>query len=71
LDAAIAAALRDLAPRLRAAIVLTAMQGLNVRTAAKVEGCSIGTMYWRIYEARKFLHRRLEQFYFLYHEYAT
>ena len=71
LDAAIAAALRDLAPTLRAAIVLTAMQGLNVRTAAQVEGCSIGTMYWRIYEARRFLHRRLEQFYFLYHEYAT
>jgi RNA polymerase sigma factor (sigma-70 family) len=54
-------ALRDLSPKLRAAIVLTAMQQLSPSEAATVENCSIATMYWRIHQARKFLKQRIER----------
>ena len=61
LDAAIRAALADLTPKLRAAIVLTTLEQKNATEAARIEGCSIATMYWRIHEARKQLKRRLER----------
>ncbi len=54
-------ALRQLTPALRAAIVLTALQGLSPAEAADVEQCSAATMYWRIHEARKQLRRRLKE----------
>jgi DNA-directed RNA polymerase specialized sigma24 family protein len=66
LDLAIEAAIRDLPPKLRAAIVLTAIEQFTVQKAARVEGCAIGTMYWRIHEARKLLKQRLGQL--LYHD---
>lgn len=46
-------ALGRLSPSLRTAIVLTVMQGLTAVEAAEIESCSVGTMYWRIHEARR------------------
>ncbi len=60
LDGAIRAALADLTPKLRAAIVLTALEQKDAAEAARIEGCSTATMYWRIHEARKQLKKRLE-----------
>ncbi len=60
LDGAIRAALADLTPKLRAAIVLTALEQLDAAAAARIGGCSTATMYWRIHEARKQLKKRLE-----------
>lgn len=59
LDADIEAALGSLSPTLRAAIVLTAIHGLNGREAARIEGCATATMYWRVHKARKILKRQL------------
>jgi RNA polymerase sigma-70 factor (ECF subfamily) len=60
LDAHIQAALADLSPKLRAAIVLTAFQQWDAQQAARVEGCTVATMYWRIHEARKQLRSKLK-----------
>jgi RNA polymerase sigma-70 factor, ECF subfamily len=59
LAAEIEAAMASLSPKLRAAIALTALQGLDVREAARAEGCLAATMYWRIHEARRLLRRKL------------
>ncbi len=48
-------ALEKLSLPLRSAVVLTVMQGLSASEAAEIEGCPIGTMYWRIHEARRLL----------------
>jgi RNA polymerase sigma factor (sigma-70 family) len=61
LSNAITAALAGLSPKLRAAIVLTSLQQLDVREAAGIEGCTTATMYWRIHQARKQLRLRLEK----------
>lgn len=53
------AAIAELSPKMRAAIVLTVIEQLDVAQAAKIEGCSTATMYWRIHEARKQLKVRL------------
>lgn len=53
-------ALAQLPASLRAAIVLTVMQGYSAAEAAQVEGCSLGTMYWRVHSARQRLKRELE-----------
>jgi RNA polymerase sigma-70 factor, ECF subfamily len=62
LDAEIAAALAELPPKLRAALVLTAIQGLGVAEAARIERCVVPTLYWRIHQARKQLHKRLARY---------
>ncbi len=56
----IATALSRLTPSLRAAIVLTTMQGLSAIEAAEIEECSVGTMYWRVHEARRRLREELK-----------
>lgn len=56
----IAGALGRLNPTLRAAIVLTVMQGFSALEAAEIEACSLGTMYWRIHEARRRLREDLK-----------
>jgi RNA polymerase sigma-70 factor (ECF subfamily) len=61
LDEQIGQALEHLSPKLRAAIVLTAIQGVNPADAAQIEGCSVSTMYWRIHEARKQLNAQLSE----------
>lgn len=48
-------ALAKLSPKLRSAIVMTCINGLSVREAAKVTGCVTATMYWRVHEARRIL----------------
>ncbi len=57
----VAAALSELSPKLRAAIVLVSLQQLGVSKSASIEGCSTATMYWRIHEARKQLKHRLRK----------
>ncbi len=59
LKSEIEVALSELSPSLRAAIVLTAMQGMDVGQAANIQGCSRATMYWRIHEARRRLSKKL------------
>jgi len=61
LESAVETALGNLSPRLRAAIVLTSLQQMEVKQAAKIEGCTTATMYWRIHEARKQLRRQLQE----------
>jgi RNA polymerase sigma-70 factor (ECF subfamily) len=62
LDDQIQAALDDLPPKFRAAIVLTGMRQVSPNDAAKLEGCSLSTMYWRIHEARRLLEVRLARY---------
>ena len=52
------AALEQLSPKLRAAIVLTVLQEMSLTEAARLEQCALPTMYWRVHEAR----RRLKRF---------
>ena len=59
LNGQIGRALESLSPKLRAAIVLTTLHQWSPAEAAKIEGCSPATMYWRIHEARKQLQRKL------------
>ena len=59
LDQTVRAALEALSPSLRAAIGLTTLQGLGIKEAARIEGCTTATMYWRIHQARKILWERL------------
>jgi RNA polymerase sigma-70 factor (ECF subfamily) len=60
-DAQLTAALAELAPSLRSAIVLTKIHGMSVREAARAEGCLAATLYWRVHQARKLLRARLAQ----------
>lgn len=56
---AIAQAMDALPLAFRAAIVLTAIHGASNSEAARIEGCSLPTMYWRVHKARKLLRERL------------
>lgn len=60
--AQIEGAIAGLSPKLRAAIVLTALQGLTAREASAIENCRESTMHWRIHEARKQLKHRLKEY---------
>ncbi len=57
---ALEVAIMELSPKLRIAIVLTAIRQIDVVEAAEIEGCTQATMYWRIHEARKQLRKKLE-----------
>jgi RNA polymerase sigma-70 factor (ECF subfamily) len=46
-------ALMKLNPKQRAAVVLTAYDGLNHADAAKILGCSETTVSWRVFAARR------------------
>lgn len=56
-------ALAKLTVKLRTAVVLTSIEQLPPKEAAKIEGCSTATMHWRVHQARKqlkqFLHKYL------------
>lgn len=52
-DAQVRAALERLPVKLRAAIVLTVLQDVPLPEAARIEGCALPTMYWRVHEARR------------------
>jgi RNA polymerase sigma-70 factor (ECF subfamily) len=60
LQTAVEAALAELPPKLRAAIVLITLEGMDPAKAAQIEGCSRPTIYWRLHEARKRLKQQLE-----------
>jgi len=49
----VGAALARLSPKLRAAVVLTAMEGLSHAEAAQVLGCAEKTLSWRLFVARR------------------
>jgi RNA polymerase sigma-70 factor (ECF subfamily) len=55
----IESAIAELSPKLRAAIVLTALQGLNAREASTIENCGESTIHSRVHEARKQLKHKL------------
>jgi RNA polymerase sigma-70 factor (ECF subfamily) len=61
LDGAVTAAIGSLPAHLRAAVVLTILQGMDVREAAKIERCATATMYWRVHKARNILKKLLEK----------
>ncbi len=61
LTTAIQAALAQLSPQLRAAVVLVCLQGQTAAEAASIEDCSTDTMYWRIHEARRILKELLAE----------
>jgi len=52
------AALMKLPPKQRAAVILTICDGLDHREAAHALGCSIATLSWRVFAAK----RKLKQF---------
>jgi RNA polymerase sigma-70 factor (ECF subfamily) len=47
------AALDALPPEMKTTVVLVALQGLSQAEAAVVQGCSRGTIAWRLHEGRK------------------
>lgn len=49
-----------LSPELRAALVLTRINGLKPAEAAELENCSVVTIYWRVHKARRQLARDLQ-----------
>lgn len=53
------AALLKLPPKQRAAVVLTICDGLDHREAAAALGCSVATVAWRIFAAKRKLKRTL------------
>lgn len=61
LDSEIRTALADLPEELRAAVVLTSLQGLDAKEAAEIAGCAPGTIYARTHNARKALRHRLRK----------
>ena len=58
----IRAAIESLSRPLRMAMVLVAFHGLSHREAAEIEGCSEGTISWRIFKARQYLRKKLGAF---------
>lgn len=61
LDERITKAISMLRPKMRAAVILIIMQGVPLSEAARIEGCAIPTMYWRVHEARQQLRKLLEE----------
>lgn len=53
LDQAVTRAIAALSPKLRAAAVLVMIEELDPAEAARIEGCSRATIYWRLHEAKK------------------
>lgn len=54
-------ALGQLSPRLRSAIVLICIEGMDMKEAAKVSGCNRATLYWRLHEGRRILRTLLSR----------
>lgn len=61
LYARLVAALDRLTPVLRTTVVLVALQGLSHEEAAVVLGCPVGTVGWRMHEARSQLRAAIEK----------
>jgi len=54
-------ALDALTPALKATVILVALQGMNHAEAAEVLGTQVGTIGWRMHEARRKLRASLER----------
>ena len=52
-------ALEQLPESLRTTVTLVLLHGMPQSEAAEVMGCSVGTVAWRVHEARKRLRRKL------------
>jgi RNA polymerase sigma-70 factor (ECF subfamily) len=48
-------ALEALPTHLRAAMVMTVLEGVEVTEAARIEGCASATIHWRVHRARRLL----------------
>ena len=57
------AAIAELSPSLRAAILLTTVEGLTPEQAAEVEGCTAANIHWRVHKARKILKEKLRDYF--------
>lgn len=57
--AQVESAIAELSPKLRAVMVLTALQGLSPREAAAIEECGESTIHSRVHEARQQLKQKL------------
>lgn len=55
-------AISELSPALRAAILLTCVEGLPTEEAARVEGCSVANIHWRVHKARTILKGKLAKY---------
>jgi len=58
----ITAAIAELSPALRAALLLTTVEGLSPDQAAEVEGCTAANIHWRVHKARKILKEKLKDY---------
>jgi RNA polymerase sigma-70 factor (ECF subfamily) len=55
-------AISELSPALRAAMLLTTVEGLTPDEAAAIENCSAENIHWRVHKARKILKERLQKY---------
>ncbi len=60
-EGAVTRAIAELSPKLRAAAVLVLIEALDPAEAARIEGCSRATIYWRLHEAKKRLATSLRE----------
>ncbi len=51
-----------LSPQLRGALVRVTIDKMDTKEAARVEGCSTATIYWRVHQARKQLKKKLHKY---------
>lgn len=58
----IEAAILELPVKLRSVITLVCINKLDPLEAAKLEQCSVATIYWRIHQSRKLLKHRLAEY---------
>ncbi len=61
-DRAVGRALAGLPADLRAAIVLTGIEGLDYDEAARAANCNKAALYWRVHKARKLLKHALREY---------
>jgi RNA polymerase sigma factor (sigma-70 family) len=55
-------AISDLSPALRAAMLLTTVEGLTPEQAAAACGCTADNIHWRVHKARKILREKLQKY---------
>ena len=54
-------AIEALPTHLRAAMVMTVLEGVAVAEAARIEGCASATIHWRVHRARRLLRDALPE----------
>jgi len=56
-------AISELSPALRAAMLLTTVEGLTPEEAAAIEGCTAANIHWRVHKARGILKEKLRDYF--------